>query len=89
MSIALEPLAVKPSEAARLLSLSRRTISNLIQRRKLTARKYGVRTLIDVASIKAFHEGLPVKLDPNPLLFGQRRPRGRACPTIRKHAVSP
>jgi excisionase family DNA binding protein len=38
--------------AAAYLAVSKRTLSRLIARRKIVARKDGVRTLVDVASLK-------------------------------------
>jgi excisionase family DNA binding protein len=68
----MEPLAVSPREAARLLAISKRTVSRLIGLRKLVARKVGKRTLVDVESVKAFYAGLPIKADSTPLVFGER-----------------
>ena len=76
----LDPLAVSPREAASLLAISKRTVSRLIRSRKLVARKVGKRTLVDVESIKAYYEALPLKTDHAPLVFGERahvRPRSR------------
>jgi excisionase family DNA binding protein len=53
-------LACSPEEAARLLSFNRRTIDRLIADRTLRARKAGRRVLVDMASIRAYHESLPV-----------------------------
>jgi hypothetical protein len=50
----------------------KRTLSRLIARRKIAARKDGVRTLVDVASLKAYYEALPLKTDHAPLVFGHR-----------------
>ena len=75
----IEPLAVQPVEAARLLSVSRRQISRLIRAHKLVARKLGKRTLVDVDSIKALYSGLPLTSG-KPIDFGERahvRPRLR------------
>jgi excisionase family DNA binding protein len=58
---ALEPLALSPSDAAAFLSVSKRTLSRLIRARKIVARKDGTRTLVDVASVKAYYESLPLK----------------------------
>lgn len=71
----LEPLAISPREAAELLSVSRRTISNLIRARKLVARKHGARTLVDVESVKAFYASLPIKAISCPIDFGRRAKR--------------
>jgi hypothetical protein len=54
----------------------------LIARRKIAARKDGVRALVDVASLKAYYEALPLKTDHAPLIFGKRAPvRPLNCPT--------
>jgi excisionase family DNA binding protein len=58
---AIEPLALSPRDAAAHLSISKRTLSRLIRAGKIAARKDGVRTLVDVASIKAYYESLPMK----------------------------
>jgi excisionase family DNA binding protein len=65
----LEPIALSPRDAAQFLSISKRTLSHLIARRKIVARKDGVRTLVDVASLKAYYEALPLKTDHAPLVF--------------------
>ncbi|HVU43786.1 MAG TPA: helix-turn-helix domain-containing protein [Xanthobacteraceae bacterium] len=78
-AVVADPLAVPPNEAARLLAVSRRTVSRLIREHKLVARKLGKRTLVDVESVKAFYAGLPAITGPR-LLFGERahvRPRPR------------
>ena len=53
---AIEPLALSPRDAAQFLSISKRSLSRLIARRKIAARKDGPRTLVDVASLKAYYE---------------------------------
>ncbi len=65
----LEPIALSPRDAAAVLGLSKRTMSRLISSRKITARKAGLRTLVDVASLKAYYETLPLKSDRAPLVF--------------------
>jgi excisionase family DNA binding protein len=80
MTPAIEPIALSPREAARFLSLSKRTLSNLIRSKKITARKLGVRTLVDLASLKAYYESLALKTDHAPLVFGERahvRPKAK------------
>jgi excisionase family DNA binding protein len=72
----LEPLAVSPREAARFLSISKRTVSRLIRSKKIAARKLGIRTLVDVASLKTFYESLKLKTD-HAALFAEPRPKGR------------
>jgi excisionase family DNA binding protein len=73
--MSIVPLALSPRDAARLLAVSRRTISNLIRSHKLVARKLGKRTLVDVESIEALYAGLPIKSDHAPLVFGRRAKR--------------
>jgi len=69
---ALEPLALSPRAAAAFLSISKRTLSRLIAARKIEARKDGPRTLVDVASLKAYYANLPKKTDHVPIVFGRR-----------------
>lgn len=57
----LEPLALAPRDAAHFLSISKRSLSRLIAGGKIIARKGGARTLVDVASLKAYYAGLPTK----------------------------
>jgi excisionase family DNA binding protein len=75
----LEPVAVSPRDAAKFLAVSRRTISRLIRSKKITARKAGKRTLVDVASLRSFYATLPAISAPRSL-FGERahvRPKKR------------
>lgn len=77
----VSPLALSPREAAAYLGVSRRTISRLIQDRKIVARKAGVRTLVDVASLKTYYDSLPAKNDAAPLFVHPitgRRHRSRS-----------
>ena len=53
-------LSVSPEEAARFLSSHRRTVDRLIAEHTLKARKAGRRVLVDMASIRAYYESLPV-----------------------------
>lgn len=53
------PLAVTVNEAARMLSVSRTTIYELISAERIQARKLGSRTLIVVASMQRLLEDLP------------------------------
>ena len=69
---AIEPLALSPRDAADCLSVSKRTVSNLIAAGKIEARKNGTRTLVDVASLKTYYANLPLKADHAPLVFGRR-----------------
>ena len=50
----ISPAALKPKDAARYLSLSERSIYNLIERKKLKARKVGRSTIIRVSDLDAF-----------------------------------
>ena len=68
---AIEPLALSPRDAADCLSVSKRTVSNLIAAGKIEARKNGTRTLVDVASLKTYYASLPLKTDHAPLVFGR------------------
>jgi hypothetical protein len=72
ISVALEPLALSPANAARFLSISKRGLSRLIAAQKIEARKDGPRTLVDVASLKAYYARLPKKTDHAPIVFGRR-----------------
>ena len=54
-------LSASPEEAARFLSVHRRTGGDrLIADRILKARKAGRRVLVDMASIRDYYESLPV-----------------------------
>jgi hypothetical protein len=81
VDLALEPLALSPANAARFLSISKRSLSRLIAAKKIEARKDGPRTLVDVGSLKAYYAGLPKKTDHAPAVFGRRAhllPQSRA-----------
>lgn len=54
-----QPLAVTVADAARMLSVSRTTIYELIGGGRLQARKLGSRTLILVASMQQLLDELP------------------------------
>jgi excisionase family DNA binding protein len=64
---AIEPFALSPRDAADCLSVSKRTVSNLIAAGKIKARKNGTRTLVDVASLKTYYASLPLKADHTPM----------------------
>ncbi len=66
----IDPLALSPRDAAAFLSISKRSLSRLIRARKIEARKNGPRTLVDVASLKAYYASLPKKTDHVPIVFG-------------------
>jgi hypothetical protein len=50
----IEPLALSPEDGASFLSISRRALSDLIAAETILAKKHGVRTLVDVASLRAY-----------------------------------
>ena len=55
------PLAMSPADAARFLSLSKKTVHRLIAGGKLVAKKSGPRTLVTTESLQAYFENLPTK----------------------------
>jgi excisionase family DNA binding protein len=69
----IEPLAVPPAEAATILGCSKRTIMRLIGAGKITARKCGKSTLVDLRSLKKFFASLPVKKIGAPLFPPKQR----------------
>ena len=85
MSTALEPLALSPREAAAFLSISKRSLSRLIRAGKIEARKAGPRTLVDVASLKAYYELRPKKDRPSADRI--RPPRMRYCGRAAKSVI--
>jgi excisionase family DNA binding protein len=70
------PIALSPRDAAAMLAVSRRTLSDLIRKGKVAARKSGTRTLVDVASLTAYYEALPIKKGPAPL-FAESKSKHR------------
>jgi hypothetical protein len=80
----LEPLAISPAASGRFLGVSKRTIYNLISARKIIAKKDKGRTLVDVASIRAYYAALPEKDGPEPL-FGDPEPKPKARPKAMRH----
>jgi excisionase family DNA binding protein len=67
VTLEFEPLALSPADAADYLSISRRTLTRHIRAGKIKARKDGPRTLVDVASIKAYYATLPEIDGPSPV----------------------
>jgi len=63
----IEPLALSPLDAAAFLGVSKRTLTRLIAAKRITARKSDHRTLVDVASLKAYYGTLPTITRPAPL----------------------
>ena len=77
----------KPArDAAQFLSISKRSLSRLIAAKKIVARKDGPRTLVDVVSIKAYYESLPLKTDHASIVFGRR---AHVVPRSRRKARRP
>jgi excisionase family DNA binding protein len=64
---AIEPIAVSPKKAAAYLSISKRALSKLIASGQVSARKLGTRTLVDMASLRAYYESLPTKINTGPI----------------------
>lgn len=56
-----EPLALMPKPAARYLGISLSSLYTEIRAKRITARKFGRRTLINVADLKAWLAALPEK----------------------------
>jgi excisionase family DNA binding protein len=79
----IEPLSLSPTASGRFLGVSKRTIYNLISARKITAKKDGARTLVDVASIRAYYAALPDKDGPEPL-FGDPESKAKARPKAKR-----
>ncbi len=67
----IEPLALSPAAAARYLSIGKWSLSLLIADGKIAARKHAPRTLVDVASLKAFCTSLPDKGGHPRIAFGR------------------
>jgi hypothetical protein len=55
----VEPLSLSIKDTIKTLSSSRGTVYALIGNGTLIARKAGIRTLVDYASVKAYHDSLP------------------------------
>jgi hypothetical protein len=76
----IDPLALSPDDAAAFLSISRRLLSDRIADGAILARKDGVRTLVDVSSLKTYYASLPKAVSgsiPNaPQSLTLRRKRG-------------
>ncbi len=67
MSVELQPLAMPPGAAARYIGISKRHLYRLLAVGTVTARKDGRRTLVDVASLKAYYANLPEHATGDPL----------------------
>jgi excisionase family DNA binding protein len=74
----MEPLALSPRDAAAFISVSKRTLTRLIAAKKIEARKSDGRTLIDVASLKAYYDSLPKITRPTPLYCAIAKVRPKA-----------
>ncbi len=77
----LEPLALSPAAAARYLSISKRSLSRLIADGRIAALNQGPRTLVYVASLKAYYASLPNKSD-HPSIVFWRRAHVLQCPRL-------
>jgi hypothetical protein len=82
----IEPLSLSPAASGRFLGVSKRSIYNLIATRKIIAKKDHGRTLVDVASIRAYYAALPEKDGPEPL-FGDPEPKAKARPKAKRKAT--
>lgn len=76
----IEPIALSPRDAAQFLAVSKRTLTRLIATKKIEARKSTGRTLVDMASLKAYYESCPKITKPAPLLctLERMRPKPKA-----------
>jgi excisionase family DNA binding protein len=71
----MEAIALSPRDAASYLSISKRTLTRLIASKRIEARKSDGRTLVDVASLKAYYESLPKITRPAPLYCSISKPK--------------
>lgn len=56
----MEPIFLSVGEAAKVLAVSKWSVWQSLRLGKLSARKYGRKTLIEVASLKACADALPI-----------------------------
>jgi hypothetical protein len=75
-----QSLRTVPRDATALLSISTRSLSRLIAARKIAARKDGSRTLVDVASVKAYLR--VVAAENRSCAFRWARPLNRSGPAL-------
>lgn len=61
MSEALAPIAVAIEEAPRIVGVSRTRIFDAVRDRKITVRKAGRATIIEIDELKRWVKSLPVK----------------------------
>jgi excisionase family DNA binding protein len=52
-------VALSPAAAAKALGVSRQSIYNLLAAGKISARKFGTRTLVDADSVRRYFATLP------------------------------
>jgi excisionase family DNA binding protein len=80
----ITPIALPPAEAARIIGISKRSLYRLVADNKVVARRDGSRrTLIDVASLRAYFESLPVKVGTgDPLPCSPRGPLAKQRPAF-------
>jgi excisionase family DNA binding protein len=69
MSTNIEPIALSPAKAAAYLSLSKRSITELIAAGRIVARKHGTRTLVETQSLRDFLASLPRKIEREPIVL--------------------
>jgi len=56
-----DPITLSPTQAARRLGIGRSAFYELMNRRKIEARKLGSRTIITVAEVDRFLASLPLR----------------------------
>jgi hypothetical protein len=71
------PLSLSINDTAKALSISRNQVYILIGNGTLIARKAGHRTLVDYASVKAYHDSLPKFVPGVPMPNGPQSRRAR------------
>ena len=73
----IDPVALSPTSAAAFLSLSKRTVFTLIAKGEINAKQCGGRTLVELASVRAYWDALPGKTGPATTSNDAPRPRRR------------
>jgi hypothetical protein len=63
-------------------------IYNPISGGRISAKKYGTRTLVDVASIEAYYGALPDKDGPEPLFPDDPAPKAKAPPKAKSQDLA-
>jgi hypothetical protein len=66
----IQPVALSPADAARYLSISRRSLSRLIASGQVIAKKMPggrtARTLVDFDSLRSYYASMPSRVPPAP-----------------------